>query len=61
MLIYMFALTVSLVRMSVPKSHQVETLLGVIVQHHLSHPSAVELANTCVSRTNLKVCSDFPP
>ncbi|KXN88332.1 hypothetical protein AN958_07477 [Leucoagaricus sp. SymC.cos] len=46
--------TISLVRASAPKSHQVETLLGVIIQHHLPHPCAVELAHACISRTHLK-------
>ncbi|KAJ3573727.1 hypothetical protein NP233_g2249 [Leucocoprinus birnbaumii] len=46
--------TNSLVRASAPKSHQVETLLGVIVQNHLTSPCAVELANACVSRAHLK-------
>ena len=43
-------------RTSVPKSHQVETLLGVVVRHHLSNIYTVQLANVCTSKANLKVC-----
>ncbi|KAF5363710.1 hypothetical protein D9756_001121 [Leucocoprinus leucothites] len=46
--------TTSLVQVSVPKPHQAETLLGVVVHHHLSIPCAVELANALVCRTHLK-------
>ncbi|KAF9445509.1 hypothetical protein P691DRAFT_805556 [Macrolepiota fuliginosa MF-IS2] len=34
--------------------HQVETLLGVVIQHHLSNPAAIGLANHCASKTQLK-------
>ena len=44
-----------LAQVSDPKSHRVETLLGVVVQHHLHDIFAVELANICVTQVNLKV------
>jgi len=47
---------VVMARVSDPKPHRVETLLGVVVQHHLHDIYAVELANICVTKVNLKVC-----
>lgn len=42
-------------RVSAPKQHRVETLLGVVVQYRLHDIYAVELADVCVTKVNLKV------
>lgn len=38
------------------KGHQVETALGIVIQHHLSRSSPMRLVIECINHTHLKVC-----